>query len=187
MPAERLAALSYTVCRLHSCAWDRPRASPRGRQWGFSLQSSGTGSATGAWRSPWGLVLGGRLQVLLDALVVMHLRGHWDGDGRATPAAGKRAGPPACGAMWWRVTGRGTGLTPRPKGPAHTQCCRHQAPEVHTSPLPLPAPRWLLVGASHGTHRGSGGRTAWQGQLWEPTPPTLQAQGADGAGLQWVP
>ena len=68
-------------------------------------------TTTQAWpwalHSPWGLVLGGRLQVLLDALVVVHLRGHWDGNRCSAPATGEGAGPAVGADGQGGVTGIG--------------------------------------------------------------------------------
>lgn len=81
-----------------------------------------------ALHTPWGLVLRGRLQILLDAPVVLHLGGHGDGDRCTAPAAGERASP-AVGAN----EGRGChwSSTPHPtEGRLKANPC-HSAPRDH--------------------------------------------------------
>lgn len=115
---------------------------------------------------PRSLVLGGRLQVLLDAPVVLHLGGHGDGDGRATPAAGERAGP-AVGH-----TGAVTGAAlPSPQLKAHP--C-HSAPRGQPWDTPQEG----------GQRAEKPARSCWP---WSPCRPACRPRGAGGSGPRWFP
>lgn len=122
--------------------------------------------------APWGLELGRGLQVLLNALVVLHLRGHGDGDRRPTPAAGEGAGPAAGDRQGGGgVTGDGHQADPRPKLPAHAQHCPIGAEGLlKAHPTPRPG---LLVRTSRPQIAGGGTEGREAGQLppaWEPMP-----------------
>lgn len=138
-----------------------------------SLHRPGAGAAPPrSPHSPRALVQGGRLQVLLDALVVLHLRGHRDGHGRAAPAAGGRASTPA-GVR----ARRAEGVTGEPAlgWASRAPRCRHPATGMaRAPPLPPSVPRQLLAGTCRGTRCRRGAQASF-------CPPGLQALVTDGS------
>lgn len=181
--------LSYAVCSLHNCAWEPALHLSKGEaveilttvlrhmlgHWGLALTvGSGTGWATagsarcaGSYAPAWAL-----------------------GWGRTRHTCCWKTGQPAC-VCSNVVEGHWTWHWAEPQ--AQTSCIHPVLPSSgtggsHLTPSTLyPGGFWLgpAMGHTVGVGAGQHGRAS-SCQLWEPTPPTLQAQGAGSAGLQWV-